>query len=292
MIQKVRCNMTTTTPTWGLRWNLLATAAGIVGLAVSIATAETLPARSLQRHSNEHPLAPVLRWAQERLPAIEKLKDYSAVLVRRERIRGKLTGYEYVFVKIRHQPFSVYANFQAPAGVKGQEVIYVIGQNQGNLLAHRPGMAVTAHLHPDGMIAMSRRHYPLTEIGLVNLVRRLVEVGQKDLHQGECEVKYFTNAKVEKRPCTVIQVTHPVARDVFQFHLARIFVDEELLMPIRYESYDWPSEPGGEPELIEEYTYLNLKLNNGFTDEDFSIQNPAYHFPQTSAKSDRIANAK
>ena len=64
----------------------------------------------------------------------------------------------------------------------------------------------------------------------------------------------------------------------FLFHLARIFVDDELNLPIRYESYDWPEKPGGPPELIEEYTYLNLKLNNGFTDADFDIRNPNYQF--------------
>ena len=58
----------------------------------------------------------------------------------------------------------------------------------------------------------------------------------------------------------------------FVFHMARIFVDKELNLPIRYESYDWPKEPGGPPELMEEYTYLNLKLNNGFTDADFDIE--------------------
>jgi hypothetical protein len=233
--------------------------------------------------ADEHPLAPVLRWAQQGLPAIEKLKDYSATLVRRERVRGKLSGYEYLFIKIRHQPFSVYGYFLAPAAEKGQEVIYIAGQNNGNLLAHKPHMAVTVAVNPEGMIAMTGRNYPLTEIGLVNLVRRLVEVGRQDMNYGDCEVTYFTGAKVNKRACTVIQVRHQTPRDVFRFHIARVFVDDELTVPIRYESYDWPREPGGPPELLEEYTYMDLKINNGFTDVDFSAQNPEYHFRQSTA---------
>ncbi len=211
--------------TMTMRWPLLAllaTAAGTVGLAISVALAERPSAPSLEPKPNEHPLAPVLRWAQQGLPAIEKLKDYSAVLVRRERIRDRLTGYEYVFIKVRHQPFSVYALFQAPAAVKGQEVIYVAGRNQGDLLAHKARMPVTVSLRPDGLLAMNGRHYPLTEIGLVNLVQRLVEVGKQDLNHGECEVKYFADAKVDQRRCTVIQVVHPVRRDEFRFHLADI----------------------------------------------------------------------
>ena len=38
--------------------------------------------------------------------------------------------------------------------------------------------------------------------------------------------------------------------------------------------YDW----SGKPQLLEEYTYLNLKLNNGFTDADFDVRNPNYQF--------------
>jgi len=292
MIPKVCYAVTTAMPIWRSLLAWLAITAGGASLAASLAVVEASKVPLLRPQPNEHPLAPLLRWAQQGLPAIEKLKDYSAVLVRRERIRGRLDRYEHVSIKIRHHPFSVYAYFQAPAVVEGQEVIYVAGRNQGNLIAHTVRMPVMMYLHPDGLIAMSGRHYPLTEIGLVNLVRRLVEVGQQDLNHGECEVKYFTNAKVNKRPCTVIQVVHPTPRDVFRFHLARVFVDNELMVPIRYESYDWPREAGGQPELIEEYTYLDLKLNNGFTDEDFSTQNPEYHFRKTAAESGRRAAAQ
>jgi hypothetical protein len=250
------------------------------------------PGPSANSQPSEHPLLPVLRWAERGLPAIEKLKDYSATLVRRERIRGKLTSREYIFIKIRHEPFSVYARFQGPASVKGQEVIYVVGRNQGRMWAHKPSIPFTASLYPDGLIAMNNRRYPLTEIGLVNLVRRLVEVGKDDVKHGECEVTYFTGAKVNSRVCTAIQVVHPAPRDIFRFHAALIFVDDELKVPIHYESYDWPSDSGGEPRLIEEYTYLDLKLNNGFTDQDFSTQNPQYDFPPATKEPGQEARSK
>lgn len=230
-----------------------------------------------------HPLTPVLRWAKQGLPAIRSLNDYSAILVKRERIQGRLGGFESMSVKIRHRPFSVYVNFLGPANLRGQEVIYNEGQNNGKLQAHKAHLASTVSLDPEGLMAMSGRHYPLTEIGLLNLVRRLIEVGEEDVKRDECEVKYFREAKVNTHRCTVIQVIHPVSRGIFRFHRARIFVDDELQLPIRYEAYDWPRKAGGPPELIEEYTYLDLKLNNGFTDEDFSTQNPTYHFPPSGS---------
>ncbi len=230
--------------------------------------------------ANEHPLMPALRWAYDGTGNIEKLEDYSATLVKHERIEGKLNDYEHMFIKVRHKPFSVYMYFLTTP--KGQEVIFVEGANNGNMWAHTTGikdkMFGTVNIKPDGPIAMKGQRYPLTELGILNLTRRLVQVAEQDVKYGECEVKFFKNAKINNRVCTCIQVVHPVPRRNFIFNLARIFVDDELNIPIRYESYEWPKEPGGPPELIEEYTYVNVKLNNGFTDADFDIKNPNYHF--------------
>ena len=232
--------------------------------------------------ANEHPLMPTLRWAYSGLGNVEKLADYSATLAKRERIGGKLNDYEYMFVKLRQKPFSVYLYFLGPPTLKGQEVIFFEGKNDGNLWAHTTGirdtLVGTVSLKPEGAIAMKGQRYPLTELGILNLIRRLVEVGEQDIKYGECEVKFYKGAKINNRVCTCIEVVHPVPRRNFLFHLARIFVDDELNLPIRYESYDWPREKGGPPELLEEYTYLNLKLNNGFTDADFDIKNPNYKF--------------
>ncbi len=38
------------------------------------------------------------------------------------------------------------------------------------------------------------------------------------------------------------------------------------------------NQPGGQPQLLEEYTYLNVKLNVGLTDADFDDKNPEYNF--------------
>jgi len=229
----------------------------------------------------EHPLMPVLRWAQSGLRDAEKIQDYSATLVKRERIKGKVGNYEYLFVKIRHKPFSVYLQYLDPPEVKGREVVYVEGRNDGKMWAHGTGWEKTfgtVSLNPTGVWAMRGQLYPLTEIGILTMVRRLVEVGEHDSKFGECEVKYYRGAKVEDRVCTCIECIHPVPRRDFLFHKAQIFVDDELNLVIRYASYDWPKAQGQKPELIEEYSYLNLKLNNGFGDADFDIQNPNYNF--------------
>jgi hypothetical protein len=231
---------------------------------------------------NEHPLVPVLRWAYSGRDNLEKIQDYSATVAKRERIGGKLRDYEYMFIKLRQKPFSVYMYFLGPPDLKGREVIYIDGKNNGNMWAHGTGIELTmfgtVSLPPTGVVAMKNQRYPLTELGISNLTNRLVEVGEKDKNYGECEVKFYKGAKINGRVCTCIEVVHPVPRRNFLFHLAQIFVDDELNIPIRYASYDWPREKGAKPDLMEEYTYLNLKLNNGFADRDFDVKNPSYKF--------------
>jgi len=230
-----------------------------------------------------HPLQPALELAQKGLGELRaKIKDYSCTVVKRERIDGKLGEHEYMFAKIRHEPFSVYLYFLAPDTVKGQEVIYVDGKNDGNMLAHAGSgvraLVGTVSVKPQSMLAMQGNRYAITELGVENLAKRLVEVAEHDKQFGECEVNFYPNAKVNGRICTCVQVVHPVPRRNFRFHLARVFIDDEYTIPVRYEAYDWPQEAGGQPVLMEEYTYMNVKVNNGFTDADFDPKNTAYKF--------------
>ena len=107
-------------------------------------------------------------------------------------------------------------------------------------------------------------------------------IGDRTILDG-ITLSFYPGAKIENRVCTCIEVMHPVPRRNFLFHVARIYIDDELNIPIRYEAYDWPENNGGqlvavEENLTEEYTYLNLKLNNGFTNADFDIRNPNYQF--------------
>jgi hypothetical protein len=125
---------------------------------------------------------------------------------------------------------------------------------------------------------MTDNKYPITDIGMENLLKKLIEVAELDMKHGEVEVKTFEGTKINGRVCTCLQTVHPVPRDHFRFHIARIYIDDEHQLPIRYESYGWPQTADAKPPLLEEYTYLDLKLNVGFADRDFDSTNPSYNF--------------
>jgi hypothetical protein len=231
--------------------------------------------------ANEPAVAPALRWAKAAVPRIGAIQDYSCTFVQREQTDGVLGPRKVLRLKVRHQPFSVYVHFDAPQDVRGQEVIYVAGQNGGKLLAHGVGLkalAGTVALDPRGAIAMQGSRHPITEVGILNFTHRMIRVLENDARDPQYQVKYFPGTKVHGRSCTCMQFVHPTPGLSIPYYMARVYVDDELNVPVRGETYLWPARQGGEPVLIQEYTYLNLRLNNSFTDRDFDVNNPQYRF--------------
>lgn len=265
-------------------WTLLL--AGVAVLPSQAKSQEVSP-----QIAEKHPLMPALARAEEGLKLIkETVDDYTATIIKRERIGGKLKEHEFISAKIRNRkevdgkvvvPFAVYLKFLKPQSVAGREVIWVEGENDNKVVAHEAGLLgfKRFYLPPDGMIAMMGQRYPITNIGIQRLIEELIVRGTNDLKYDECEVKFYKGAKVDTYVCTLIEVMHPVQRDHFPFYRARIYIDEALGVPVRYAAWSWPTEPGGEPVLEEEYTYRNIKLNVGLTDADFDPDNPLYDYP-------------
>ena len=237
---------------------------------------------NLQQQPGEHPLMPALRLAQESLAHIDaNIQDYQAILYKQERIDGELQEREVAFVKVRHKPFAVHMFFLAPH--KGRECVYNEGPDgaKGVMSARDSGLRRKFgiwDLDPEGSLAMKGQKYPITKLGVRALTDELITVASNDVNYGECEVK--TSQTVlgpkdgEKRAVTLLEVMHPTARRNFRFHTAQVFIDNEYKVPIRYEARLWPANPGEEAPLEESYTYINLKVNNGFTDADFDKNNP------------------
>ena len=242
--------------------------------------------------ASAHPLDTALQIARDALQmSREKIDCYEALLVKRETVDGSLGPHEYMTIKVRNRkvadnqlvvPFSVYLGFLKPAAVKGRECLYVENVNNGYVTAHEGGFKgrflPTVSVDPTGMLAMRGQRYPITEIGLENLLLKLLERGSKARANPSVQCEFRKNARVRDRVCTVIQVTQPTRAPGNEFHTAQIFLDDELGLPIRYAAFDYPRGTNAQGEVIEEYTYLNLKTNVGLTAEDFSRDNAAYKF--------------
>jgi hypothetical protein len=235
-------------------------------------------------------LEEVLASARQALDEIERtVRDYSATIVKQERIGDRLVE-TTMFAKIREKPFSVYLNFVARSSdkkddkrAKGREVIYVQGRNDDMLIVHTPGLLDLTWgkmtLAPNSLLAMQGERYPITEIGLANLCRQLIKRGEAAGDASQVQVKRFRHARINKRACALLEITYPVHEPRTWGYLACVFVDDQWHFPIRVEVYELPLDHGQGPQLVEAYTYLDVKLNNGYSDADFDPKNPQYKFP-------------
>lgn len=232
----------------------------------------------------QHPLSPALELARQSRQAVEQLRDYQATFAKQERVNGQLLP-ATMHIKFRAKPFSVYLRFLTPH--LGREVLYVAGRNNGNLLAHETGFAAlagTVALPPTSPEAMAEGRHPITRIGIEKMVEGVIEQWEAERRavpaqgDGAVEVTYYHNARLGGTECRCIQTTHPRPRTETKFHRTRLFIDKKTKLPIRVEQYGFPSRPGAQPPLMEEYTYSNIQTNLGLTDLDFDPRNPSYGF--------------
>lgn len=258
-----------------------ATPVATTAIATEPAKATAAPL-DFTKQGDEHPLMPVIRGLKTSQEVCDQsIRDYSCTFVKRERVDGELNEQQYIFMKIMHQPFSVYMSFLKPFA--GREVVYVAGQNEGKLIALDVGVKRylgKMPLDPQGALAMKGQKHPITSVGIRNLTEKLIKVSEAELQYAECEVTTNPDTKINTRKATMVQIVHPTPRQNFKHHVARIFFDNELKIPIHYDAYLWPAQAGGQPPLEESYTYQNLKVNNNFTARDFDPNNNPEIFKQ------------
>jgi hypothetical protein len=205
------------------------------------------------------------------------VRDYTGTVVRQERIGGQLQPEAFIDVRIRQQPFSVCMKWTAPKQLAGQEAIYITGKNNNEIRAKGTGfLAIAGYVSlptNDPRITKKSRH-SITESGIGNIIdviSRSYEI-ERRLPASQVQVT-FGDYAFQQRPCTRMELTHHVFNAQLYCGRCVVYFDKALKLPVRVEVYDWP-KPNGNPngELLECYSYINLKFNLGLTDAAF--ENP------------------
>ncbi len=74
-----------------------------------------------------------------------------------------------------------------------------------------------------------------------------------------------------KRRCTRVEMIHDNNADgKFKHYRNVVYFDQKTNLPIRVENYDWPRTPGDPGELIEIFSYVNMRLNVDLADSVFN----------------------
>lgn len=238
----------------------------------------------------ESTIDPLIDFAKERLTWLqENVDDYTTTLVKRERIGNKLQDEQFMTCKIRRSheneagekvPFSVYLSFTDPSSVRGREVIWVEDRNDNRLIAHEGGWKniKTLRLQPTNPLANFGNRYSITEIGLDNLLTRLIEIGTAERIRSSPTIEIKAGQQINDRACTRVEIKFEPGEKELEFSKTILYLDDESGLPIRYSAFGWPDNGDEELPLLESYTYLDLKLNTGLDETDFSPENPDYNY--------------
>jgi hypothetical protein len=216
----------------------------------------------------KEPLALIARAEK----AYAKVDDYTCTLVKRETINGALGPKQVIALTARKSPFSVSMRWKEPDSMAGQQVVYVAGENDGNMRVKASGWRgwigfVSIGVHDPRAKAAS--NYPITDVGIGTLIDKLAKGWKTEQKLGKTKVS-VTNTTWAGRECTRVELTHPSdAGGKLLFYRNVVYFDKKNHLPIGVSSYGWPEESGGEAPLKEEFTYRDLRLNVGVEDSVF-----------------------
>lgn len=231
--------------------------------AVLLAACAALAAPPLPPPSPADAFARLVADAKRTVPHV---RDYTATLVKRERVGGKLLDEESAALKARAKPFSVHLKFDAPAAAAGKEACFVTDKHQGKMRAKCNGLLaavgfVTIAL--DDSRAMATNRHTVAEAGIVHLVERVADLDTKGATVRVAEYSF------DGRPCTRAELTYPERHPGAYAPVCVTYFDAETRLPVRFEAYDRPAPGESAPRLLECYSYLRIKYNVGLTDADF-----------------------
>lgn len=244
--------------------------AGALGMAMADPPAkEAAKPAAVQPAQPADPLGGMLTEAKT---AYTKVRDYACTVTRQERVGGVLGAEQVGALKVRVKPYSVHVRFAKPEAAAGLEATYVAGGRTGKVRlrpAGAKGVSTVLQVSPDDPKATADGRRPLTDLGFGPVLDRLATAAAREKALGN-PVEVFTGAYTfAGRPVTRYEVfaRRPHAhRDAYR---TLVFVDDATKLPVRVEAYDAPKPGQTAGDLLEAYSFSEVKLNVGLGDSAF-----------------------
>jgi hypothetical protein len=250
--------------------------AGLLSLAGAVRSQAPPAAAPPQPPTSPQPGGdPVGQIIAEARTSFGRVRDYTGTLVKQERVNGQLQPEQFIAVRVRQQPFSVHLKWQGPKQFVGQEAAYVAGKNNGQMRAKGSGLISVVgviSLDPTDPRALKQSRHAITDSGIGNLIEKIARGHEADRAAPPGQVKVtLREYQFQQRPCIGLETTHPTNTGQTYCHRSLVLFDKELKMPVRFEAYDWPAAGQSAVELLECYSYIDLKFNVGLTDAAFGF---------------------
>jgi hypothetical protein len=232
---------------------------------------------SVPVEQSPHDLHDCIALVEESQSALRNVNDYTALFTKTERINGRLRK-QVMDMKLREDPFSIYLLYESKKE-RGRQAVYVQGCFDNTLVVRDVGLRAalgTMHLGLKNPLVTCENRYPVTDLGIANLVDISFNIWQREskVPGVQAVVSIAPNSRHGDRECCEVMVTHQHRDPQIEYQKSHLFFDNQTKLPIHVERYGWAAHEGEEPPLMEEYDYANVKLNVGLADADFD---PAHY---------------
>jgi len=200
--------------------------------------------------------------AQRVWAGFAQLEDSVSLFLKTERIGERMLPTQTIELKVRQDPFSVYLRWLEPP-FQGREVIYQKGRFEDKVVANLGdlfGFEGIFAFVPTAPEVMRGNRHPITEAGIGHIIERLYEQFHQAHSQNSLRARYLGAEPYLGRP------TFKIMRVLEDGGFRYWNIDTELLLPIRVITYDCRHQ------LQETYTFKDLRVNVGLTDDDFDPQ--------------------
>jgi hypothetical protein len=204
--------------------------------------------------------------------AVGKAKDYTCTFTRQELRNGTLSGEEVAELKVRSNPLGVYARFAKPETIGGMEVAHSAARK--NLkMRYRPAGAAGAKgfrtLDLDDTKFLAENRHPVTDWTMAAVLDRVsTAIAREKTLNNPVEV-YTAEYQFAGRNVIRYEVLTRRPHAFRAAYRVLVYLDKETKLPMRYEAYDQPKSGGTTGDLMEAYSFSDLKANVGLGEASF-----------------------
>ncbi len=218
---------------------------------------------------------------------LENVEGYSVTFNKQERLQGDLSDVQTIDMKVRHSPsFGVYMKWKT--GDTGRQLLYNEDYEDKRMVVKLGGfkgrLLPAIKLQPNSPEAMAQARYPVTEAGLLGMMRLLVVHRNNDVKNGQgVRCVRLENCVCDERECYCFMYEYEAPEFNKIYRKSVLMLDKRYHIPMRVVNHTWTDATEGltaseidEQTLIEDYSFSRIDFGREVIVEDFSRENPAY----------------
>lgn len=222
-----------------------------------------------------------------------RVQDVTGILVKQERIGGKLESLATLEFRQLTSPLCIHLRWTETHA--GREVLFRVEEDESETMIARQetffgALVPTVSLSKDHPFTRTVSPHPIDELSTVYLRKQIKRYLAGARRNPQALVELEQECQVGDRLLTRLTIVHPERTELAPggYHRVDMYFDHESGFPVRWEKYHWPDWRGADeydPEhpsatlpLLEYFELRSWSVNEGLTFEDFSNDNPEFGF--------------